>query len=120
MQAMLVENTFSIEAEVESHPAWHGCLAGLEAEDLLKGHSPFVFLLRAGEKQSHYYVSFVLPDLTIKHQPVWVYDTPQGWCYRNLILDGPFMHTRFEDVIHAIMHCRSDEYHPLRRTYRLS
>lgn len=115
MQTML-EHILSIEEEVESHPAWHGCLAGLEAEDLLKGQLPFVYLLRTGEKPSHYYISYVLPDLTIKHQPLWVKDTPQGWYYRNFTAAGPFMNTPFEKVIHAILHCQSQQCRPLKRS----
>ena len=112
----LMENhVLKIETEVESHPAWHGCLAGLEAEDALKGQAPFTYLIRSGEKGSNYYISFVLADSTIKHQPFWVRNSAQGWYYRNFCGRGP-LDIPFSDVIHSIMHCGADECRPLKTT----
>lgn len=101
------------EPQVEQHPAWHGMIAGLEAEDRLRGHKPSVYLLRKGEIPNHYYVSFVLPDGTFKHQPFMVRSTPDGWYCRNASGTGPFLNLTIHDVVHIIMHCQKEDVHPL-------
>jgi hypothetical protein len=115
MTVQIHETNETSQPCIQIHPAWQGKIAGLEAEDRLKGQAPFVYLLREGEYPSHYYVSFVLPDHTIKHQPFLIRITPQGWYCRNGSGIGPCLNKTIEDVIDKIMHCRPDECTPLQR-----
>ena len=96
----------SIEQEIANHPAWHGKMSGLPAEKLLRGRkTPYLYILRKGENEMDYYVTFVLPDLSIKHQPFTIAVTPEGWHYENLSAGGPFTTASIDDVLHLIMHC---------------
>ena len=96
----------SIEKEIANHPAWHGRMSGLPAEKLLRGKNPYLYLLRAGENEMDYYVTFVLPDLSIRHQPFVITVTPQGWYFENAAATGPFnLAASIDDVLHLIMHC---------------
>lgn len=102
-----------LEPEVEFHSAWHGNIPGLHAEDKLKGKKPFTYILRKGEVSLNYYVSFILPDLTIKHQPFVITLTSNGWYSRNGSGSGPFINQSIEEVIHLIMHCNTEDCIPL-------
>lgn len=99
--------------QVEQHPAWHGKMAGLEAQDILQGRSPHVYLLRAGELPSHYYVSFVCESKTVQHVPFMIRTTPNGWFCRNATGSGPFMRQTIDEVIHTIIHCDKETIRPL-------
>jgi hypothetical protein len=101
------------EPQVEQHPAWHGLIAGLEAEDRLRGQQTFTYLLRKGEIPNHYYVSFVLTDGTFKHQPFMVHTTPHGWYCKNASGTGPFLNLTIDDVVHIIIHCEKEDVTPL-------
>ena len=108
----------SIKEEIEQHPGWLGHISGLKAEKLLRKYKkPFLFVLRAGEfeeeNKTDYYVSFILPDLTIKHQPFVITTTAEGWCFENGTPGGPFTHATIDDVIHLMMHCHKDECAPV-------
>lgn len=108
-----LENTVNIEQEILHHPAWYGKIAGLRAEKSLRGRAPYVYLLREGEYLLHYYVSFVLPDMSIRHQP-FVITIDQGqWFCENGGCTGPFMKETINDMIHLIMHCKPNEAKPL-------
>ena len=97
----------SIEQEINNHPAWHGRMSGLSAEKLLRGRkTPYLYIIRAGENEMDYYVTFVLPDLSIRHQPFVITVTPQGWYFENAAATGPFnLAASIDDVLHLIMHC---------------
>ncbi len=99
--------------QVEQHLAWHGKMAGLEAQDILQDHAPHVYLLRAGELPSHYYVSFVCEDKMVQHVPFMIRVTPHGWFCRNSSGSGPFMRQTIDDVVHAIIHCEKESLRPL-------
>ena len=101
-----------VEQQLHLHPAWQGSLAGLYAEDKLKGQAPFTYLLRSGEIDSHYYVSFVLPDGSIKHQPFLIKVTSGGWFCRNGYVVGPFLNMPFQEILHLIMHCEKSDCIP--------
>jgi len=108
----------AIHQEIQSHIAWYGDISGLKAEKMLREiQTPYVYILRAGEidlgNQKDYYVSYVLEDLTIKHQPFVVMDTPDGWYYENSGGGGPYEEASIFDVLHLIMHCQQDEITPL-------
>ena len=103
-----------VESEILSHPAWVGAISGLEAEALLKGQSPFTYLLRAGETYLNYYVSFVGSDHTLRHQPFKIKITQNGWFCMNGIASGPFLNIPFLEILHLIMHCEKGECKALR------
>lgn len=99
-------NGSSIVQELEEHPAWHGRLSGLDAEKMMRGRKiPYLYILRAGEYEMDYYVTFVLPDLSIKHQPFVIIASPEGWYFENTGNGGPFTTASIDDVLHLIMHC---------------
>jgi hypothetical protein len=114
----------AIHRDIETHPAWYGNISGLAADKMLRGRkTPYVFFLRTGEKwsnttnETNYYVSFLLPDLTIRHQPFTVTVTEEGWYYENTGGGGPYTHESIEDVLHLIMHCQKGECIPLNKLH---
>lgn len=110
---------FTIFEGITCHPAWHGNIPGLHAEKMLRGLDiPYLYILRKGElstkeNEEHYYVSFILPDFSIKHQPVVVSIGPEGWFYEN---GGPgpkpYQNYTLEPVLHLIMHCEEGKCVP--------
>jgi hypothetical protein len=102
-----------IHEAITFHPAWLGKVSGLIAEKMIRDQKiPYLYVLRAGEFPSDYYVSFVQPDFTVKHQPFVLTETSNGWCFENWHRGGPFTDESIEDVIHLIMHCRKDQCIP--------
>ena len=71
------------QKQIESHPAWYDLISEDESEALLKNKNPFTYLLRAGEKQYSYFISFVRENGAIKHQPFILELNKRGWYYRN-------------------------------------
>jgi hypothetical protein len=118
LQELAEMSSTPIKQEIEQHPAWIGNVSGLNAEKLLRGHQkPYLFLLRSGEtaneSQTDYYISFLLPDLSIKHQPFVITITAIGWYFENICAGGPFTEASIDDVLHLMMHCHKDECTPL-------
>lgn len=119
MSALLKEVLINlIDKDIEMHPSWLGQVAGIKAEKMLRGKRPYQYVLRAGEASdeldvTHYYVTFVKPDLSIHHQPFVITLTLQGWTVENGGLTGPFKNATIEDVLHLIMHCQKNECSPL-------
>lgn len=101
------KNESSIIQGIEAHPAWHGRMSGLDAEKLLRGRKiPYLYILRDGEYEMDYYVTFVLPDLSIRHQPFVITVAPEGWSFEQGGQGGPFASTvSIDDVLHLMMHC---------------
>ncbi len=110
---------FTIFEGMESHPTWQGNIPGLDAEKLLRGKKvPFLFLIREGESskienQRNYYITFVMQDLSIKHQPLVITVGDDGWCYENTRPGGPYTNLSIAPVLHLIMHCEEGEPTPL-------
>lgn len=102
-----------IQEKLESHPGWHGHLAGLAAEKSLRGRAPYTYLLRTGEFPLNYYVSFVLPDLSIRHQPIVITVYENTWYCENAATIGPYFDESIGEMIHLVMHCKQDECTPL-------
>jgi hypothetical protein len=107
-----------VRYEIERHPSWLGSISGLQAEKLLRDYKkPYLYILRKGEHecedQSDYYVTFILPDCSIKHQPFILTETVNGWYYENMTAGGPFTQASIDDVLHLIMHCHKGECSPL-------
>lgn len=108
----------TINQEIQLHPAWYGDISGLKAEKLLRGRNqPYLYLLRAGEhegeSETDYYVTFILPDNTVKHQPFVITLTSEGWYYENGSPGGPFTNASIDDVLHLMMHCSEHDCVPL-------
>lgn len=92
--------------QIENHLAWIGNVSGLTAEKLLKERNkPYHYILRAGEREDAYYVSFVADDYSIKHIPFVITSDIQGWYSENGSPTGPFTTATIDDIIHLIMHC---------------
>ncbi|MBA3958012.1 MAG: hypothetical protein H0X51_06435 [Parachlamydiaceae bacterium] len=107
-----------IHREIHQHDGWYGSVTGLKAAELLKDCAvPYTYVLRAGEcatgNEADYYVSFVQPDFTIKHQPFIITVTKDGWTYANYGAGGPYKNASIDDVLYMIMHCKKDELQPL-------
>ncbi len=103
----------SIEYDIQLHPAWIGLVSGLHADKLLRGiTTPYQYVLRHGETESAFYVSFVQTDGTIKHQPFVITTATEGWYYENGGNGGPFLDATIDNVLHLIMHCRKEECIP--------
>ena len=120
MTALIQEftTTDTINKEIENHQAWLGRVSGLVAEKMLRARKrPYQYVLRAGENKEEnvtdYYVTFMLPDYTVKHQPFTITTTEEGWHYENWSPGGPYTQASFDDVLHLIMHCHKDECAPL-------
>ncbi len=121
MSAILEQSELTnIHRDILSHPAWYGLISGLEADKMLRGRNrPYLYILRAGElnegNQTDYYVSFILPDLTIRHQPFVITVTPNGWYYENAGAGGPYTTESIKDVLHLMMHCNKSDCMPLNK-----
>ena len=103
--------------EITHLPSWQGMISGLQAENLLKGQKPFVYLLRRGEYESNFYVSFVGADYTLRHQPFEIVMTPEGWHCINGVGAGPYGNMLFIEIVHNIMHCLPHDCSPLRMSF---
>lgn len=116
MCAIIEELTNSIALDIQCHPAWIGHipgLTGLQAEKMLRGKkTPYLYVVRPGECDGSYYITFVHRDLTVRHQPFVITETVNGWCYENATAGGPYNEINIDLVLHLIMHCESDEAIP--------
>lgn len=109
-----------IHEEIRSHKAWFGNISGLTAEKFLRNRkTPYLFMLREGEQsndtQADYYVTFILPDLTIKHQPFVITTTVAGWEWENTGGGGAPPEASIEEVLYLIMHCEKSQPIPVHR-----
>ena len=111
----------TILKDIECHDAWHGDISGLDAEKSIRNHKiPYLYLLRAGEQSGqrnevHYYVTFLLSDLSVRHQPFVITLMPEGWYYENGNNGGPYIEASIDDVLHEMMHCQRGEPIPFRK-----
>lgn len=120
MSAMLKKIfELSVNDEITSHPAWMGNISGLKAEKMLRGKNiPYLYVLRQGEhdniEEVDYYVSFILPDMTVHHQPFVITMRPEGWYFENASAGGPYNRSAsINDVLHLMMHCKEGQNKPL-------
>lgn len=106
-------HAYTVLQSITDHPAWYGHISGLKAEKMLRGlDQPYRYILRAGEFDQEYYVTFVGADLTIRHQPFVVTIKADGWYYENGCGVGPNGSKTIEHVLHAIMHCEEGACEP--------
>ncbi len=98
------------QKEIETHVAWHGKISGMYCEALLREHSAFTYLLRTGEEEGHFYLSFVQSPLSFKHQPFVIRFSVKGWFYQNGYTG---ITPDLDELISLIMHCSSEQCRPL-------
>ena len=107
----------TILQEIANHPAWFGKISGLKAERILRGlNKPYLFMLRqgeyTGEHEADYYVTFILPDFSVKHQPFIINVLPNGWEWSNGGGGTCSADTSIDGVLHCMMHCEQHECSP--------
>lgn len=120
MTAILKTLNFSnINQEIQSHQTWLGHASGLKAEKLLRNvNKPFYYVWRAGEHDEEnvtdYYVTYTDRDGSIRHQPVIITTTSEGWYFEQGGGMGPFSNNvSIDDVLHFIIHCEEGECTPM-------
>src|SRR5882724_4715796 len=103
----LVEWVQRNQEEIESHPAWHSDISEIESEQLLRDENLFTYLLRSGEKENFYFISFIKEDGSIKHQFFTLELDRKGWFYRNGMTGGPqeIISKDLHKLIPMMMHC---------------
>lgn len=104
----------AVHEEIRSHKAWYGNISGLVAEKMLRGRkTPYLFILRKGENETEnkadYYVSFIMPDFSIKHQPFIITVTQNGWNWENTGGGTCSPEASIEDVLYLMMHCEKSQ-----------
>lgn len=100
----------TIYEEIRAHKAWYGNISGLAADKMLRGRkTPYLFMLRKGENEADYYVSFILPDLSIRHQPFTVVVTLEGWEWENAAGGTCSAEESIMDVLHLMMHTEKNQ-----------
>lgn len=110
----LLKQIKCIETEIRLHTAWLGRISGLKAEKMFSGvKTPYLYVLREGENENDYYVTFTHPDGSVRHQPFIITVRPEGWYWRNHGAGGPYTEASIEDVLYLIMHCEREENVPL-------
>lgn len=116
MSALLQAQAYQFlsNPEIELNPSWLGKVSGLTAEKMLRGlNKSYLYVLRAGETEMDYYVTFLHADGTVRHQPFTVTLTDEGWCCENGGPYGPFVDKNIHEIIHAMIYCDKDECAPL-------
>jgi hypothetical protein len=96
--------------EMVSHVAWYGNLTGTEAEIILRDKSDMTYLLRQGEKEDHFYLTFVKDGCAFTHIPFTVNHTLRQWFYRQ---GGTRFAASLKVFIPEIMHADEAECVPL-------
>ncbi|MBU6384036.1 MAG: hypothetical protein KGR16_06960 [Verrucomicrobia bacterium] len=104
----------TIHEEIRSNAAWYGHISGLIAEKMLRGRkTPYLYILRKGEHETtnkaDYYVTFILPDLSIKHQPFTITLRPNGWEWENTNGGICSLEDSLEQALYLMMHCNKDQ-----------
>jgi hypothetical protein len=115
IDARTVEWVQRNQGELETHSAWHSDISGQESEKLLNGKKPFSYLLRSGEKEHFYFISFVKEDGSIKHQFFALEFDRKGWYYRNGGTGTPqeVVSKSLHKLIPMMMHCDMFSCNPL-------
>ena len=116
MLSAIKQSEVRVYEQIESHVAWYGNISGLVAEKMLEGRQrPFLYMLRKGEDLGDYYISFILPDFSVKHQPFVIRMIPNGWEAENGTTTICPPEKSIEDVLHLMMHCAQSECAPFYR-----
>lgn len=104
--------------QIKTHLAWHSNISENESEKLLRDNRPFTYLLRPGEKEHFYFISFVKEDGSIKHQFFALEFDRKGWFYRNGGTGSPqeIVSKDLHQLIPMMMHCDLLSCTPLKST----
>lgn len=98
--------------QIEGHRAWKGNVNAEQAEALLEGRDSFTYLLRKGEGENAYLITFVKEDASIKHQGFTLEFDRKGWYYKNgSYCNSPteIVSESLEELIPQMMHCTDKE-----------
>jgi hypothetical protein len=71
------------QEQIQGHPAWHGDIDVQQAEALLQEKDSFSYLLRKGEEENAYFITFVKENQSIKYQRFTLEHDRKGWYYKN-------------------------------------
>lgn len=107
------------QEQIKTHLAWHSNISEDESEMLLRDKNPFTYLLRPGEKDRFYFISFVKADNSIKHQFFALEYDRNGWLYRNGGTgDSPqeIVSKDLHKLIPMMMHCDLLACNPLMKS----
>lgn len=101
---------------IEQHPAFIGNVSALIVEKRLRQFSiPYLYVLRTGETEGAYYVSYIDPNAhynKVIHRPFVITITSEGWYFENGAFGGPFIDRSIDEVLCTIMHCDEGECIP--------
>src|SRR3569832_48524 len=99
------ENSLAFEQEkieeITHHVAWFGDLTGTEAEIILRDKSDMTYMLRQGEKEGHFYLTYVKDECSFTHIPFTVNPVLKHWFYRQ---GHPRFAPTLKEFIPEIMH----------------
>lgn len=98
--------------EIMNHLAWYGELTGTEAELILRDKQDLTYLLREGEKEGNYYLTYVKEGCSFTHIPFTVHPTLKQWFYRQ---GYPRFATDLKVFVPEIMHAEEADCIPLAR-----
>lgn len=82
--------------EIKNHCAWYADLTGTDAEIIIRGKPDMTYLLRQGEREDHFYLTYVKNECEFKHIPFTVNPVIKQWFYRNFC-------TRFAPTLEAFI-----------------
>lgn len=102
--------TKRLEDQIKAHVAWKGDISEAVAEKSLQNQPALTYLLRKGEKEDIYFVSFVDQDHVIQHKHFTLEADSKIWYYQN---NTACRSNNFVDVIPRAMHCNPNECNPL-------
>ncbi len=93
--------------QITKHPAWMGDITEAKANWYLERKNPFTYLLRNGEKDYTYFISFIQKNGSIKHQYFTLESDRKGWYYKNGVTTGPaeLICSDLKELIPQMMHC---------------
>jgi hypothetical protein len=79
-----------------------------EAELLLEDRAPFSYVLRRGEQQYAYFITFMTRDGTIKHRRFVLDLDRKKWCYQNKEVAGSkeIFSATLDRLIPLMMECK--------------
>lgn len=112
MSAVIKTCDIMVELLMRNHPAWVGRIPGLQADKLVRGAKPYNYILREGEFETQYYVTFVHADGVVRHTPFIIYYDQGQWYFEQGGVGGGYEEETIGDVIHLIMHCNKEEAAP--------
>ncbi len=96
--------------EITSHAAWYDDITGTEAELLLRNKADLTYLLRQGEKEGHFYLTYVKGTAYFTHIPLRVDNSLKEWFYLNYAARRA---PTLKEFIPSVMHAEEAEITPL-------